>query len=84
MQMTAQIQNNTLIVQNFDLNKLMPFADKNGFIELDFSITPPFEKEKKSLSVDELLNKITIKTDKVATIDEMNESIAKAYENWEA
>ncbi|MDO4427179.1 MAG: hypothetical protein Q4B88_03530 [Moraxella sp.] len=47
MQMTAQIQNNTLIVQNFDLNKLMPFAYKNGFIELDFSIlTPPFEKEK--------------------------------------
>lgn len=84
MQMTAQIQNNTLIVQNFDLSKLMPFADKNGFIDFDFSIlTKALEKETKSLSVDELLTKMTIKTDKVATIDDMNESIAKADENWE-
>lgn len=34
------------------------------------------------MTVDEALKAMTFKTDKVATIEEMNESIAKAFENW--
>ena len=39
--------------------------------------------ENQKLTVDEAFNAITIKTDKHATVEEMNESIAKAFENWQ-
>lgn len=35
------------------------------------------------MTVDEVLKAITIKTDKVATIEDMNEGIAKAFKNWD-
>lgn len=35
------------------------------------------------MSIDEILKTMTIKTDKVATIEEMNESIVKAFKNWD-
>ena len=39
--------------------------------------------ENQKLTVDEAFDAITIKTDKHATVEEMNESIAKAFENWQ-
>lgn len=39
--------------------------------------------ENNKLTVDEAFNAITIKTDKHATVEQMNESIAHAFENWQ-
>lgn len=86
MQVTAIIKNNTLIIPNVDLSQLAPYADHHGMIEFDPDILTMLVKPKSTqekLSLNELLQKMTIKTNKVATVEEMNESIAKAYENRE-
>lgn len=41
------------------------------------------DKVENKVTVDEALKAITIKTDKVATIEDMNESIANAFKNWD-
>lgn len=38
MQVTAVIQNNTLIIPNVDLSQLAPYADNHGMIEFDQSL----------------------------------------------
>lgn len=89
MQVTAIIQNNTLIIPNVDLTHLKPLADKNGLIEFelpildkaDFSYSPQEIKPKKSIQ--ELAGGLADKTSIVATVNEMNESIAEAYADWE-
>lgn len=86
MQVTAIIKNNTLIIPNVDLSQLAPYADHHSMIEFDPDILTMLVKPKSTqekLSLNELLQKMTIKTNKVATVEEMNESIAKAYENRE-
>lgn len=90
MQVTAIIQNNTLIIPNLDLSQLAKFADKNGLIEIDLPILDEIKQHTNistddgtKLSVQQLLGEMTIQTNKVATIDDMNDSIAKAYEKWE-
>ena len=35
------------------------------------------------MTVDEALKAMTFKTDKVATIEDMNDSIANAFKNWD-
>lgn len=90
MQVTAIIQNNTLIIPNLDLSQLAKFADKNGLIEINLPIldeikyhTEVSTDNETKLSVQQLIDAMKIQTDKVATIDDMNESIAQAYEKWE-
>lgn len=90
MQVTALIQNDTLIIPNVDLSHLKPLADENGLIRFDLPIldtvqvTPNETPEpNKKLSLAELLAKKTIKTDIVATVEEMNESIGQVYANRE-
>lgn len=82
MQVTALIQNDTLIISNVDLSHLKPLADENGLIRFDLLILDTVQvapnetpKPNKKLSLAELLAKKTIKTDIVATVEEMNESI---------
>lgn len=89
MQVTAIIQNNTLIIPNLDLSQLAKFADKNGLIEINLPILDEIKYQTEvstdnetKLSVQQL-DAMTIQTDKVATIDDMNKSIAQAYEKWE-
>ncbi|STZ07272.1 Uncharacterised protein [Moraxella caprae] len=90
MQVTAIIQNNTLIIPNVDLSQLKLLADENGLIHFDLPILDRVKptqaeipKPSKKLSLAELLAKKTIKTDIVATIEEMNESIAEVYASRE-
>lgn len=96
MQVTAIIQNNSLIIPNIDLSQFQQSANEYGLITLDVSIlqtSATAENAEKNvrtihetdekLSVQQLLNAVSIKTDITATIEEMNESIARAYEHWE-
>lgn len=96
MQVTAIIQNNSLIIPNIDLSQFQQSANEYGLIILDVSIlqtSATAENAEKNvrtihetderLSVQQLLNAVSIKTDITATIEEMNESIARAYEHWE-
>lgn len=71
-----------------DLSHLKPLADKNGLIEFDLPILDtikPTQNElpKPKLSLAELVAKKTIKTDIVATVEEMNDSIGQVYASME-
>ncbi|STY90362.1 hypothetical protein LP109_01460 [Moraxella bovis] len=88
IQVTAVIQNNTLIIPNVDLSQLKLLADENGLICFDLPILDRVKptqaeipKPSKKLSLAELLAKKTIKSDIVATVEEMNESIGQVYAN---
>lgn len=88
MQVTALIQNNTLIIPNVDLSQLAPYADNHGMIEFNQSILEMLVKlkvAKKPIkagkSIQELAGGLANKTTVVATIEEMNESIGQVYAN---
>lgn len=87
MQVTAIIQNDTLIIPNLDLSQLKPLADRYGLVKLDLSMLDSlFNQEpavKKTLSIREMGGGLANKTDIKATIEEMNASIAQAYKHWE-
>lgn len=86
MQVTAIIQNNTLIIPNVDLSHLAPYADNHGMIEFDQSLIEMLMQLKvaknpikKGKSIQELAGGLANKTTVVATVEQMNESIAEAY-----
>lgn len=94
MLVTAIVKDNNLIIPNIDVSQLPNQPNEFGMVQLDLSylnnpikIDKPLlnniDKKRKKLTVDEMLQKMTFQTDKHATVEEMNESIAKAYENWE-
>lgn len=73
-----------------DLSQLAKFADKNGLIEINLPILDEIKYQTEvstdnetKLSVQQLIDAMTIQTDKIATIDDMNKSIAQVYEKWE-
>ena len=86
MQVTALIQNNTLIIPNVDLSQLAPYADNHGMIEFDQSLLEMLiqlkvakKPIKKGKSIQELAGGLANKTTVVATVEEMNESIGQVY-----
>lgn len=94
MLVTAIVKDNNLIIPNIDVSQLPNQPNEFGMVQLDLSyLNNPIKIDKpllnhtekrKKLTVDEMLQKMTFQTDKHATIEEMNESIAKAYEHWES
>ncbi|MFW2178055.1 MULTISPECIES: hypothetical protein [unclassified Moraxella] len=60
-----------------------PFKSDNPSFDVTELKNAKSNPKDEKLTVDELLNAITIKTDKVATIEDMNDSIAKAFKNWQ-
>lgn len=84
MRVTALIQNNTLIIPNVDVSHLQALADKNGLIEFDLPILDTVKSTvKPKKTIQELAGGLAHKTTVVATIEEMNESIAEVYANRE-
>lgn len=87
MQVTAIIQNNSLIIPNIDLSQFQQSANEYGLITLDVSILQTSataeNAEKNVRAIHEIAGALANKTNIKATVEEMNESIARAYEHWE-
>lgn len=88
MQVTAFVENNTLIIPNLNRTHLKPLADKVGFVSFELptlenfnldDLKPTTAKPKKSIQ--ELAGGLAHKTTVVATVEEMNESIGQVYTN---
>lgn len=89
---TAIVKDNNLIIPNIDLSTFHGQIDEFGMVEIDLNflnkskkLTEPKLKNilKKHLSVADVSGSLKDKTTVKATIEEMNDSIAQAYKNWE-
>lgn len=89
---TAIVKDNNLIIPNIDLSAFHGQIDEFGMVEINLNflnkakkLTKPKPKNtlKKHLSVADVAGSLQHKTTITATIEEMNDSIAQAYKNWE-